>query len=314
VNWCPPDGSNVWSSEEYICNGGDQPPEVIVKRDWSVEGLHEGDAIVHYDTVDGKTFVEPSNEVCIYAPRFAAARKVYGLVINEQHDRPAGVELPLRIVQGGDVGEATTVVQPLQPGRQHAIRSVQQFRERDRTGGLENTQRPATAQDQFLPFEDLLVIRRGIYDNSEKARLAARLQAAIAWTSDQAPQIVIDNKLAVQLIGTSSSQSIYTYELPPGKSRLRVIKIASKQNALPGEIVDFTLRYDNVGDRVIGNVTVLDRLHDRLEFVVGSDRSTRKAEFFTEQQEDSPSLLRWEITEPLKVGEGGIVRFQARVR
>jgi hypothetical protein len=66
--------------EEFVCNGGDQNVEVQVKQDWTIQGLHDGDTVVHYDTLDGKTVVQPSNEVCLYAPRFAAVRKTYGLV------------------------------------------------------------------------------------------------------------------------------------------------------------------------------------------------------------------------------------------
>ena len=79
-------------------------------------------------------------------------------------------------------------------------------------------------------------------------------------------QVLIDNETAVQAIGVNGLESVYTYEVQ-GKSRVRVVKIASKQNAKPGELVEFTLRFDNVGDQPIGNVTVIDKLHDRLEYV-----------------------------------------------
>ena len=53
----------------------------------------------------------------------------------------------------------------------------------------------------------------------------------------------------------------------PGDPRLRLIKCARKRNALPGEEVEFTLRFDNIGDQVIGNVTIIDNLTTRLEYV-----------------------------------------------
>jgi uncharacterized repeat protein (TIGR01451 family) len=100
-----------------------------------------------------------------------------------------------------------------------------------------------------------------------------------------------------------------------GHPRLRLCKIADKSEAKPGEIIHFTLRFDNVGDQKIGNVTIIDNLMPRLEFVEGSAESSVKAEFKTEAKLPEESLvLRWEITEPLKVNEGGIIRFQARVR
>lgn len=300
--------------EEYVCNGGDQNVSVQVKKDWSLQGLHAGDAVVHYDTLDGKTIVEPSNEVCLYAPRFAAVRKVYGIVAHEQRDRVAGVEIPVGVELSSDRGQATTVVQPLQMGRKHSVRGMQSFRENTHGIGLDNAQRAAITEEQFMPFEDLAIIKRGVFDNTEKARLSERLMAAVTWTSEQSLQVLIDNKTAIETTGTSATQSIYTYELPPGKSRLRVVKIASKQNARPGELVEFTLRFDNVGDQVIGNVTVIDRLHDRLEYVNESARCSLPAEFKTENEDGLPRVLRWEITNPLEVGDGGLIRFTCRVR
>ena len=38
---------------------------------------------MHYDTIDGRRVVEPSNKVCVYAPRFSSVRQVKGMF---QHD------------------------------------------------------------------------------------------------------------------------------------------------------------------------------------------------------------------------------------
>jgi uncharacterized repeat protein (TIGR01451 family) len=285
-----------------------------VKSDWTVQGLHSGDTVVHYDTLDGKTIVTPSNDVCIYAPRFAAVRKVYGLVAHEQHDRVAGVEIPIGLEQSSDLGQPTTVVQPVQPGRRHSHTSMLSFRETTGGIGIDNSIRPAATEEQLLPFEDFSIIRRGMFDNSEKARLNEKLRAAVAWSHNQGPQVLIENKTAVVATGVNGTESVYVYEMPKGKPRLRVVKIASKQNAKPGELVEFSLRFDNVGDEVIGNVTVIDRLHDRLEFVADSARCSLQSDFSTQDENGSPRTLRWEITEPLEVGDGGLVRFNCRVR
>ena len=39
-----------------------------------------------------------------------------------------------------------------------------------------------------------------------------------------------------------------------------------------------------------------------------------KADFFAEENEGESLVLRWEIIDPLEVGQGGIIRFQCRVR
>ncbi len=62
--------------DEYLCDGGDAEYAVQVNQDWTVRNLDTEDTVGHYDTLDGRVIVEPSNRVCIYAPRFAAVRKV----------------------------------------------------------------------------------------------------------------------------------------------------------------------------------------------------------------------------------------------
>jgi uncharacterized repeat protein (TIGR01451 family) len=276
--------------------------------------VDQEDTIAHYDTLDGQTVIEPSNRVCIYAPRFAAVRRVDGLVLHEQHERSAGVEIPIGPVLGEFNELATTVIQPVEPRGQRTAKPAQSFRERLRTVGVENRLLPGATEAGLLPFEDLLIIRRGQFDNSEKARLTSRLEAAVTWTHEKALQVIIDNVQAVEMAGESSSQSIYTYEMPPGKPRLRIVKIASQCDALPGEIVHFTLRFDNLGDQTIGNVTIVDNLSTRLEYMPETQECSLKAEFVTEANEGESLVLRWEITDPLEVGEGGVIRFQCRVR
>ena len=106
----------------------------------------------------------------------------------------------------------------------------------------------------------------------------------------------------------------YSFDRLPGQPKLRVIKIASVGEAQPGDEIDFTIRFDNVGDEVIGNVTLIDNLTTRLEYVTDTAQSNLEADFSTRQNEGESLVLRWEIREPLNPGEGGIIRFRCRVR
>jgi uncharacterized repeat protein (TIGR01451 family) len=93
-----------------------------------------------------------------------------------------------------------------------------------------------------------------------------------------------------------------------------VIKVASTSAANVGDIIDFTIRYDNMGDQVIGNVTIIDNLTPRLEYVEGSAQASRAANFSTKANEAGSLILRWEVIDPLPKGEGGLVRFKCRLR
>ena len=314
-NWfgLEPCAHGHWPADEYLCNGGDHDLQVNVKPDWTVNGLHEGDAVVHYDTVDGKVEIVPTCEVCIYAPRFAAVRQILGVELHEQHELTAGVEQPMRAGQQEELAQVTTVLQQVEPGRNLKVDTLNAFRERTLGVGLEATKMPAVTEKSFLPYEDFLIIRRGVFDNSEKARLNPWLQAAVAWSHDAALQVMIDGKRAVESSNAVPLQSIYTYD-SGGKPCLRVCKVASKANARPGETVDFTIRFDNLGETEIGNVTVIDNLNTRLAYIPDSQECSLDATFSAQDNEHYSQVLRWEIKAPLPVGHGGVIRFQCRVQ
>ena len=312
--WMPDGLKGPWPSDEYLCDGGDLNHDVHVKQDWTVVGLDQEDTVAHFDTLDGRTEITESNCVCIYAPRFAAVRQVSLPILYEGHERMAGVEMPAKLNIHEENRGPKTALQPEQLVAQMGLDQVQRLRERTRGLLLDQHVRLILAADAFLPHEDLLFIQRGQFDASEKARLAERTAAAITWTEQQAVQVVIDNRMAVEGKGLARPEMTYTYELD-GHPRLRLCKIADKSEAKPGEIIHFTLRFDNVGDQKIGNVTIIDNLMPRLEYVAGSAESSLKARFVTQEQTPGESLvLRWEIEDPLEVNQGGIVRFQARVR
>ena len=303
-----------WPEDEYIFDGGDRFAEVTVARNWTVNGLDQEDTVIHYDTVAGRREVRPSNRVCIYAPRFAAVRKVDGITQLMRQQPTAGVDLPLRLASQDDRRGPNAVTQPLQPGRNLKIRGTDILQEDTYGRAIENAQKPLATLENLLAFEDFEIIRRGVFDNTEKARLAERLEAAEVWSLNKQVQVVVDNQHASEAKRGVLPEEGVLYEMPPGKPRVRIIKLASKKEARPGEIVDFTLRFDNIGDQVVGNVTIIDNLTTRLEYVDGSQSCTRKADFVTAANEGETLILRWEITDPLKVGEGGVIRFKCRVR
>lgn len=312
--WRPPGISGRWPYNEYLCDGGDQGAQVEVMRDWSVWGLDQEDTVAHYDTVDGRTEVQASNSVCLYAPRFAAVRQVSGVLAHEVHDRLAGVSQPVLPNVHQERGIPTTMLQPVETGRFVGSDGPQIFRDRARGESTTGGQLLAKFEARFWAHEDFQLIRDGTFDNSEKARLAERLDAAAAWTENQAVQVAIDNVTAIITTNDVSLQSVFRYDLPPGKPRVRVVKVASKQAAQPGDEVDFTIRFDNIGDQTVGNVTIADSLTTRLEYIPDTAQCDREANFGTQANDGESLVLRWEIRSPLQVGEGGIIRFKCRVR
>ena len=311
--WKPAGISKPWPEDEYLFDGGDSDGGVKVRRDGQLEGLDVEDTIAHYDTLAGKTCVTPSCRVCIYSPRFAAVRQVTLAYGENQLVRAGGVDMPVGPVPQLDVQPVSTALQPIQPVGEVANRSPVTFLEKlPPIGLIQRTVIRATV-DRLKAYENFELIRSGQMIESEEPFLAISIQSAIVWTLNQGVEVTVEGKKAVVLEGDKRAQATYMIT-PPDHPCLRVCKVASTHSANPGDIVEFTLRFDNVGDQTVGNVTIADNLTTRLELVPDSGQCSKQATFFTEPNQHGSLILRWEIAEPLKPGEGGIARFKCVVR
>jgi len=311
--WRPPGLALPWPEDEYLEDGGDQGPPVLVAPDWKVYGLEMEDTIVHFDTVDGRTLIEASNIVELYAPRFGAVRTIIRLAENEQAQPLSGFDAPIKLARYDEIDTPISSLQREQAHREDGRKIVGMYRTKQGDGAMSQAINPGSFQDAFLPFENLSVIRTGEFVNAEKARLATAVQAAITWTKDEGAQVIIDNVAAQVLTGDRRAQATFTYD-DFRKPKLRIIKVASTQTAIPGETVDFTLRVDNVGTQVIGNAVVMDSLTTRLEYVANSAQASVAADFSVKPNEGDSLVLRWELIEPIQPGEGAVMRFQCVVR
>lgn len=303
----------VGPSDEYLCDGGDFHTPAGVDYDWRLHGVEQEDTITHYDTKDGRVIVKPSNRVCIYAPRFGAVRRVDMLTVNQHRVGPGGIIDEMALAAANRTDLATTAVEQKGPIASLGDQPASLFRARQQAGGINARISLADLEGILAPQLNLQVVKLGIIDNAEKPRLAKAIVSAYSWASDVSAQVVIDGKQVHQQIGRTQAGEIFGLE-EPDSPRIRLIKLASTGAAQLGEEVEFALRFDNVGDQPIGNVTIVDNLATRLEYVEDSAKSTLDADFTTEPNEGGSLLLRWEIKEPLNVGEGGVLTFKARVR
>jgi uncharacterized repeat protein (TIGR01451 family) len=299
--------------DEYICDGGDNAPGVEVRRDWSVHGLGQEDTIVHFDTLKGDTEWTASNKVCLYAPRFGAVRQVTGIIVNDQADRLADARKRVPPIVDEDLRIVSDMNQPRQPITGLAIKQTQAVHDRNQGLTAETTNGPRQVFLDLLPYEQLDLISKGVLSNNDKPLLAQSAANAIVWTEKQAVQVVLDGKLPLESKLNAEIGETVMYDLA-GKPKMRIIKIADKSEAHPGDIVSFTLRFDNVGDQKVGNVTIIDNLTTRLEYIEGSQECSHQAVFQADLNEGETAILRWEIKDPMRVLEGGIIRFKCRVR
>ena len=310
---CAYESCALGPADEYLCDGGDFGLPAAVRRDWQVDGLEPQDTVAHYDTVDGRTVVTPSNRVCIYAPRFGVVRRVVDLHEYARFDMAGGFEQQMSLSKIDETEEAATSLNQLEPSIHRAEQPSSLLGERQQLGEMAQEEHLVEFDGSLAPYADLSIIRAGTVSNDETALVAEAAQAAITWSSDQAAQITLDNRRA-QAEESLKQPGVVYHQDQPNKPKLRLVKLASTGSALPGEEVEFTFRLDNIGNRVIGNVTIIDNLTTRLEYVPESAKASVDANFTAIPNANGSAVIRWEIIDPVEAGQGGILQFRCRVR
>ncbi|MCA9267434.1 MAG: DUF11 domain-containing protein [Planctomycetales bacterium] len=299
--------------DEYLCDGGDQARPTAIASDYTVFGLDVQDTVVHYDTVDGRRDVEPSNKVCVYAPRFAAVRQVRSVLQHEQHDLVGRVHLPVAPALHEENQLAGLFNRNVQPIGQIGAKQASALRERNAGVPLESAESLIGLDGREGLLTPMRVLETGLFEQADKARLASAIDAAIAWSHDLGVIVIVDEKkLIIDTHDTRLGEVVgLDYE---GHANMRIVKAASHKEAQPGDVVEFTLRFENTGDEPVGNVTIIDNLTTRLEYVPDSQSCSREAAFLVEPNEGESLALRWEVFDPVPPGESGVIRFKCLVR
>jgi uncharacterized repeat protein (TIGR01451 family) len=298
---------------EFICDGGDNPPKARARGRDGIIGIDLEDTVVRYTTDAGDVHVQPSNKVCLYAPRFAAVRRVVGaesggLAVGAVgYERPEG---PVR-AQLNQPGLAVTGRSDL--GRGSAVRGPDAMRARDRSVPVEVVLQPEMAEDVLAILANLAFINRGILRDTDKPWISKAAVAAIMWSIDEEVAVTVNSLAPVTLTRDIRAEEIVVYDFPDA-GRLRICKLADKSDALPGEIVTFIIRVDNVGDSAVRDIVITDSLVTRLEYIPNSQTSTVDADFAFEANEGQSLRLTWKLANELKVGEGATIEFKCIVR
>ena len=298
--------------QEYIFDGGDHDPKVRLREDLSQVGLDAEDTVIQYETVDGKTNVESGCRVAIYAPRFASVRKRQS---TRERDLAMRAQATIRPDGPGifrDQLPPVNVSKPVKSSNSDNVRVVEAFRDRSRLMPSERVLPMVTVSEAFKPYEDLSLIRNGDFRSTDLARLSKSAAAARSWTNVDELNVLIDGQEAIDVTGAKKAADVTIYEFKG--ARIRLCKVASDQMANPGDVISFTIRFDNVGEQPLKSLVVTDSLAPRLEYVDQSQQSSVAADFSITPNAVGSSVLRWELENGLKPGDGGLVRFSCKVR
>lgn len=299
-------------TDEYICDGGDRGNPLFYSSKVR-DGIDAEDTFATYVSGNGESKLEISNRVCLYAPRFAAVRSIANASGRDQYDRLGGVTEDLRVA-GYDarmrLDERTQRDMPLG------------IRVRDRASAVSRWLaegiyvKDISAENHVRligAFEDLAFLQEGLIRRAEGATIARLALAAGEWAIDQTPVIVAED-IAGQQVKAIFKVEEYIGIETKYEDALRICKLADKREALPGDVVTFTLRIDNLGKDSLRNVVVTDSLTPRLELLPDSLQSDLPGEFSVEPNKEGSSMIHFKLKDELKGKTGGVITFQCKVR
>jgi uncharacterized repeat protein (TIGR01451 family) len=321
---CPPQGpygyampTGPWNAygidpQEFICDGGDHDPGATLRRDDSIAGLQPEDTVVHYTTQAGNIEFEASNRVCVYAPRFLSVRKITEAVAGGRAIGAAQMDKPLGPVRVEQPLPGLVMTDTVELGHADVARRIDAMRERNRGVPVESIQQLEMASDVLAALVGLTIDEILALQDEQRALFDRYLLCAVTWELDESVEVVIQDLKPPTLIRDEHVEGFTIYEFPDG--RLRICKLADRGDALPGEIVNFAIRVENVGDAPVEDIVLTDNLTTRLEYVEGSQTCSGGAIFDSFENEGQSLRLQWKLTDKLRVGESVTIRFQCRVR
>ena len=271
------DGSFVGPSDEYLCDGGDfdRPPASAPTGPSTASTGRRHRPLRHARRPRHRHAQQPRLHLLRRgSPRSAALLTSW--------PRAAGVR---------QSGASKSCRRPRPTKRSRSYRSLQRTASRSisassRPACSASASRPAgsktcrprwTCSTRSRRTRTCRSSARAIVDNAEKPWLALRDRVGHR-TDRRAGGAGRVRRQGGRTPGRRQAGRRHLPDRRPDNPRLRLIKLASCGHAQPGEEIEFTLRFDNIGDQTIGNVTIVDNLTTRLEYVpeLGQEQRRRR--------------------------------------
>lgn len=299
--------------DEYIFDGGDRGMKVHYSRGERL-GVETEDTFAEYSDHSGQQHVRASNAVAIYAPRFAAVRTMSGPEQDVSVDRLAMARDA--IPGAGFVGRVALATS-------NRRSKASGFRTRERGSELDTIDASVAMQTQARAAGNYFVLkplkRRQIqsgaqFDHANEAWLANRIQKAADWSMKAYPVVQGVTAAANEVEGTFRPQVHIGIDTEAATGSLHVIKMADVDRAVPGDIITFTIRFENTGNKALHDVRIIDNLTPRLEYIADSAGSDLPGRIVVDENGLGSKILRFELEGEIAGGASGTVEFQARVR
>jgi uncharacterized repeat protein (TIGR01451 family) len=312
--------------EECLHDGGDRGRKAAFDSQGNLAGVDPEDTVAEYRDASGRRSIACSNRVCLCVPRYVVLRKELPLALNENTIALSDTRLVQKQIEYQETLPPNLTIQ-------YAKLKADLGRLRPSINLAE--QGPNVLIGLKVLQAHHIDLALAEYVGTQEVKLLTLVQRAqllkqlelVRVFSSITPIAGIEQIVGTRVVGRVEagpdvvSAVLSTRDLtvccgepiPPDRP-LCLFKCADRGSAQVGDIVTFSLRYSNVGGRVITDVAVADSLSGRLEYVEGSAESDRDAVFTTQPNEAGSVILRWEISGRLLPGQSGRLRFKARVR
>lgn len=301
------------NSQEYLFDGGDREPSTNVREDWSAIGIDPTDTVAYYETAGGKVCVRPTNRLAIYAPRFGAVRQVTGAVFAESTLAPGRMLAPQSTGGIEDIHRATGLDLTAGPITQKRIQQLDRFREDRPAIPLTKVVPPTPVSDAVAALINVDISATDLAAVRETAVQDTSTAFVRSFLNPESLTVMIGAQSASIAVGTRQASEVLLYETPD-RCALRITKTVSQTMAKPGDILRFTLRFENVGPNKVGNVVIVDSLSPRLGYIEGSQQCSIEVRFSADPNDAGSAKLRWELESPIKPFDGGVISFDCQVR
>ncbi len=299
--------------DEYIHDGGDEGTKVYY-TDSTRHGLNVEDTVVEWTDDLGVAHVKPSTRVSVYSPKFAAVRSVslpqtgvniHKLAGHQDRTKVAGIDTQLVIDEKVHNDEALAMLMRSRPSGLEA---------KSTDTSVHQTVNARKHVKLLNVYEDFRFFRDGQFARVNSAIIGEAIEAAIAWNGDRGVVIYAHDLAGQEVQGRFTSQDYTAVEDRSTPGDLKIVKIVDKTVAKPGDELTFTIRFDNVGDRALQNVRVVDNLSPRLKYIDGSVDSNRDGKLDTEDNQRGSQVLSFTFDGELKGHTGGWISFKCIVR
>jgi uncharacterized repeat protein (TIGR01451 family) len=299
--------------DEYVCDGGDKGLPIHYE-DGEIAGLETEDTVAEFSDGAGNKRVTASNQVCVYAPRFGVARAVSDAVEKFSISTASGTHDGVQVagyVHREVIDENRDVDSPINMRQNDRL---SQMRARQADGEVENDVAAAAHVKLINPFEDYGFVQDGLFRSAEKSVLFEAARSANEWAVGQGTKAVAQDLGGTEIIAVFNVKELVGVEDMRTPGDLRIVKLADKKTAKLGDIVTFTIRFDNLGGKELYNIRVLDNLSPRLQLLDETVTCDVVGELEISENGQGGEVLTFRVSEALAGNTGGALTFQCKIR